>query len=198
MTEKSAKEKIYLLLVIFLALTLAVVFLVVSSLTKQIKNGGRELAEQRQDLNVFYQNWQNLEKSRQETEKIGGDLNDIQPFLAKKEILKFIVAIEEIAQKTDNRQSISVINPPAKKITGEETQKDTADKEEIINFQILLKGDFPNLMKFLAYLENLPFAHQIQLLTINRLNQSSIIADQESGLTAGDISTVINLTVPTQ
>lgn len=180
-------QKISLVAVGFFVVLGLIIFLVTSPLIRQIKNDGLELSEKKQNIELLYQDWRILEASRKEYVKIENELNSLPTILPAGEALKFIMLIESIAQGTNNRQEVSAINGSGEKKTNQP-----------LDFQITLRGNFPNLVKFLAYLENAPYYNEIDSVQIKGLTAKDIQSMKEGegvGLGAGDITSTLKISV---
>lgn len=174
------KQKIYLTAFIWLAIFSLVIILIIVPLIAQIKNDGAELAQKKQDMEAFYKEWQSLEKAQKDYQAMQGEINSLPAFMPTSEALKFIVLIEKFAQATNNNQTVSVVD-----------KKDTKDKSAV-DFQISLRGNFPNLVKFLVYLENASYYNNIKTLGIQRLSAEE---DKKAQFATGDISTILTVSV---
>jgi len=178
-------QKIGLVATSFLVILSLVIFLVTAPLIRQIKNDGVELSEKKQNIELLYQDWRVLETSRQEYIKIENELNSLPAILPPGEALKFIMLIESIAQNTNNRQEVSVIS-------------NAGSDAQLLTFQVTLRGSFPNLVKFLAYLENAPYYNEINSVQIKGLTAKDIQSMKEgegAGLESGDILSTLKISV---
>jgi len=188
LTTLTTVQKISVTATGFLILLGLIIYLIATPLLNQIKNDGFELSEKKQSTELLYQDWRILESSRKEYVKIQNELNALPAILPSGEALKFIMLIESIAQNTNNRQEVSVTsNASAKK-----------EANQPLDFQIVLRGNFPNLVKFLAYLENAPYYNEINSLQIKGLTAKEIQSLKEgegAGLGAGDISSTLKISV---
>lgn len=181
-------QKISLVATSFFVVLGLIIFFVIIPLIRQIKNDGVELSQKKQTIELLYQDWRILEESRQEYIKIENELNSLPAVLPPQEALKFIMLVENIAQSTDNRQEVSVVN--GAEVEGGESQ--------LLDFQINLRGSFPNLIKFLAYLENAPYYNEINSVQIKGFTAKDIQSMKEgegAGLAAGDITTTLKISV---
>ncbi|MBU1102319.1 hypothetical protein KJ853_01520 [Patescibacteria group bacterium] len=174
------------------AFTLAIILIVALAalpLISQIKISSQELAQKKQATESFYANWRNLENSKKEYQEIQSRLKELSFYLPSGEAIKFIQALEDFGQKTQNRENIFFLKNTA--------SGDSAGKENTLNFQVSLWGSFPDLIKFLIYLENTPYYNNINSLRISRLagNESASQDKETSGLPAGSVSSLINLSV---
>jgi hypothetical protein len=181
MNKFTQQYKIYLTGILFLAIFTLLVFLVIVPLIFRIKSGGSELSENKQQSEIFYQNQQNLVAAKKDYEKISDSLSQFPMLLSRQDAIKFIETAEDIARTTNNRETITALeNSPTA------TQNQT-------RFQISLWGNFPNLLKFLIYLENAPYYNDIQSLQITALGTAS--AEQAQGPASDDVRANINLGV---
>ncbi|MDD2753242.1 MAG: hypothetical protein PHT44_01400 [Candidatus Portnoybacteria bacterium] len=176
----SPKQRIYLTAAFWLAVLALAVFTLVAPLISQIKNDGLELAQKKQEMEIFSGAWQALGEVKNEYKNMQNELYALPALLDGSEALKFIVLMEKFAQATDNRQEVSVVAPAA----GEKTPaaKKTTD------FQVNLSGNFPNLIKFLIYLENAPYYNNLVSLQTQRL-------PEKDGAGNGEINTVLKISV---
>ncbi|HRY52813.1 MAG TPA: hypothetical protein P5089_03105 [Candidatus Portnoybacteria bacterium] len=175
------KQKIYLTVFAWLAALVLLVVLIAVPLVSQIKSDGSELAQDKQDMESFYKEWQALESAQKDYQALQGEINALPAFLPTSEALKFIVLIEKFAQATDNTQTVSVIN-----------KKDLSSAKKTTDFQISLRGNFPNLVKFLVYLENAPYYNDVKALGAQRLSEKE---GTEKNINTGDINTILTVSV---
>ncbi len=179
------KQKIYLTSALWLTILVFVIIFIIVPLISQIKNDGLELAQKKQDMESFYGDWQILAKSQKDYQTMQNELYALPAILPSSEALKFIVLIEKFAQATNNHQSVSVVG------AGEQTKAEkTPSAKETIDFQISLHGSFPDLIKFLVYLENAPYYNNIKTLGIQRLSTKG-----DENANAGQINTIITVSV---
>ena len=181
-------QKISFTAISFFVVLGLIIFFITTPLIRQIKNDGFELSAKKQNIELLYQDWRILENSRQEYIKIENELNSLPAILPSGEALKFIMLIESIAQNTNNQQEVSVISNPGEK----------KDARQPLNFQIVLRGNFPSLIKFLAYLENAPYYNEINSVQIKGLSAKDIQKMKEgdgAGLGAGDITVTLKISV---
>jgi hypothetical protein len=187
LTDLTTKQRIGLASLGFFALLGLVIFLVAAPLIRQIRNDGLELSAKKKGIELLYQDWRVLESSRKEYLKIEGELNSLPTILPPGEALKFIMLIENIAQSTNNQQEVSVISSNTKE-----------KNDQPIDFQITLRGDFSNLIKFIAYLENAPYYNEINSVQIKGLSDKDIQSIKEgerTDLAAGDITSTLKISV---
>ena len=159
----SEKNKIYAFALAVILLILAVVFLIIPLLVSKIKSTSISLAQQKEALNNLEAKQRNFYEFNREYQQIKPDLEKIDSaFVEEGKILDFIVALENIAKQSGNKYEIKVIERPAGG-----TEQGGAKS---INFQISLKGSYPNLIRFLVYLEGLPYMNKVSTLQIQRIS----------------------------
>lgn len=174
------KQKIYLTVFAWLAALVLLIVLIAVPLVSQIKSDGSELAQNKQDMESFYKEWQALESAQKDYQALQGEINALPAFLPTSEALKFIVLIEKFAQATDNAQTVSVVD------------KKAAAAKKTTDLQISLRGNFPNLVKFLVYLENAPYYNDVKALGAQRLSEKE---GTEKNINTGDINTILTVSV---
>ena len=186
-----ASKKIYIISSAFALGIILFIALVIAPLIRQISIDSQMLYQKKQIVDSFFQNWQNLENSKNNYDEIEKTLQNKTVLLTSDEAIKFILAVEDSARVTQNYQTISVLE----KTPTTEGQSKT-QKRNTIDFQISLWGSFPNLIKFLIYLENAPYYNNISSLQINRLIANDIETLRNTvNLSVGDINSIITLSV---
>jgi len=186
-----ASKKIYFISSAFALGLVLFVVLVIVPLIRQISIDSQMLYQKKQTVDSFFQNWQNLENSKKNYDEIEKELQNKTALLTSDEAIKFILAVEDSARATQNHQTISVLEKAPSADAQSKTQKSNA-----INFQISLWGSFPNLIKFLIYLENAPYYNDISSLQINRLIANDVETLRNTvNLSVGDINSIITLSV---
>lgn len=176
------KQKIYLTAFGFLAGFVLAWLFVISPLVNQIRADGRELAQKKKEIESFYRDWQALEENKRSFREIQKELAGQSAFLPAQEPLKFIEYAESAAQQTGNHQDIAVV--PA--------DKDAPAGQ--LAFRLTTQGSFPNLIKFLIYLENAPYYNSVQALQIRRVSQREADMIGAAGR-LGDVSSTVELSV---
>ncbi len=112
-----SKKKIYLGLGIMAVAFLLACFLLVPFLIKQIKAASQDLIIQQQEFEKSQKEQQNIfhwkrqyQSSKQEIEKVADS------FLSQEKLLDFVLALENIAQKSGNRCEIYVAEQKTKEL----------------------------------------------------------------------------------
>lgn len=167
---KTKTKLILTVAIILLAISGIAVFIIFPTI-KNIKNISSKINDIRLDLEKKYDNRQNLrtimarfKKIEQSSEKF----SDI--YVKKNEELKLITTLEEIAAKNKLEQNINTLayQNEEKKING---------KENEIDIQLQLTGDYINIIKYLYDLRRLPYyinTKSIVIQDIKTLNANAM------------------------
>lgn len=188
MNKLTIRQKIYLTGGGSLVALVLFIGLIVSPLIDQIHQESQKLIQEQQTIDSFYRDWENLRDSQKSHKDFQENLAKFNVLLPPAEAIKFITAAEDIAQKTQNQEDISVLE----KTSGEPA---AASADAMLGFQISLAGSFPDLIKFLVYLENASYYNDVNSLQISRVSYSESEAKQAQGLKVGDVKSTINLSV---
>lgn len=182
------KRKIYLTLTIITGLFLVMIFGVIYPLISKIKSTSFDLIQKKEILEDLEKNQQKISRLEKEYQLIKPELIKIEQNLLQQpeKTLDFIVALEGIAQKSNNQYEIKPIEQPKK------------ESSSSLDFQVSLWGNFPNLIRFLVYLENMPYLIEVTKIQIQRISQEGIIKKELTGLLIGDVATNLNIKVYTQ
>ncbi len=92
--------------------------------------------------------------------------------------------MEQLAKNTDNYQEIKEIS-----IAENDNKK--------LTFQVSLWGSYPNLIKFLAQLQNIGYFVEPVRLQIAKIQKQELIALENEGIavSAGDIKSVLEINI---
>ena len=179
-----SSKKNYLLAGLFLLAFILAVALGALPIIRQINTSSHLLAQKNVEIESFLANWQNLEKSKSDYQVIKNLLEEMPVYLPAKKTIEFIKILETISQQTQNSQTISVIK-----------NIDSANKTtNILDLEISLSGSFPNLIKFLIYLENSQYYNNINSIKIAR-DKTFVETPGEAQTTEKTINTLITLSV---
>ena len=175
------KQKIYLTLSIILAICLVSGFLVIYPLINKIKSSSLAFIEKKETLEILEKEQIEFNLLKEQYKKIEPELTKInQSLLNSEKTLDFIVALENIAEKANNNYEIKVT----------QLQKEPKEKFSFLTFQIYLWGSFPNLIKFLIYLENMPYWVETDQIQIRPITQEEIGTKKGLvNLSTGDVNT---------
>ena len=188
MNKLTIRQKIYLTGGGSLTVLILFIGLIVLPLINQIRQESQKLIQEQQTTDSFYRDWANLKNSQKSQKDFQENLAKFNVLLSPAEAIKFITAAEDVAQKTQNQEEISVLE----KTSGE---PGAASADAALDFRISLVGRFPDLIKFLVYLENASYYNDVNFLQISRVSYSESEAKQAQGLKVGDVKSTINLSV---
>lgn len=173
-----------IILVVFFWLIVSPLFLKVRELSHQYLDGQKLLLklEQRESFA------KELEKEYKEKEENILDIRRV--FIGPEETVGFIYSLEKIAKETNNAFEIKTVSP------FEESE------DSSISFRITLWGNYPNLMEFIANLENAPYPPyrmiEISSMDIGRIEDPTKVSKNAPNLDEGDIETVLNIKIFTK
>lgn len=135
------KQKIYAISFSFLACLVLVFSFCILPLFTKMNEDSVLLAEKKTQLDGMVKNWEELEQSKKEYQQIKQNLQKLPTFLSSKDALKFIMELENLGQLTGNQYEITIIE----------------SKPAATNLDIMLSGTFSSIMKYIIYLENVPY-----------------------------------------
>ncbi len=177
------KKKFYVTLAVFAVIFAAIVFILFPYLIGKIQNSSQELAKSKEDLATLQKKEQSIASLEKKYQEIKPGIDKInQSFVSNDDMLNLIIALENLAKQTDNQYEIKQIADMSR---GAVASGDT----KVINFQISLTGSFPNMLKFMAYLENVPYLSEVDILQIQRMGSDR----SDQGIKTGQIGTNLNV-----
>lgn len=179
----AAQQKIYLTLVILIVVIIALLLLLICPLVDKIKALSAELRDRNDIVSSFeakssdYLNWLRDEYTGLESEISKID----KSFIVSEKAIDFILAVEQVAVLTNNYQEIKEISSP--------------EEKDVLSFQIFLWGTFPNLIKFLAQLENMDYFVDSSSLQITGIEKRDLRTLSERGIdvSAGNTRTILDI-----
>ena len=188
----NTQRKIYLTLVILAVVIIVLLFFLIRPLVAKVKAVSDNFIEKNNSLASFEERGTDyLARLRGEYLDIESQIPEINKyFLFPNKVIDFILAIEEIATLSNNYQEIKEVGSPAPPTDG-------SKEEDILSFQISLRGNFPNLIKFLARLENMEYFIDIHSLQITRITEREQPGLEKEGIMVlvGDVKSTINIGV---
>lgn len=187
-------KKISIILVGTALVVFGLVFFVIKPLLIQVKHQSIKyqekfaLFERRDGLKYYLKKLEADIKIVQEKSPILKDT-----LLSPDETVDFVVRLEEIAAQTNNWQELSI------PVHGEQSRTASKEKEEkhlSQEFEVSLKGNFPNLIRYLVHLENMKWLVNIDSLRISKIQEESRLGREwPEGISAGDVQTNLELRV---
>ncbi len=177
----SEKKKVYLILGGVIIICLAASFFITSFFLTKIQAASRDLSEKKAEITSLQKKEQSFSDSEKEYKEIQPGLADIdQGFLKKGDFLPFILTLEKIARRSGNNYG--------NKLIGESSKDEAGFGWTTADFQVTLKGGFPSLLKFLVYLENMPYAIEISDLRVQESALTTTVGGEGQ-----EITTIIGL-----
>lgn len=151
------KNKITASLVGFLVIILSLVYFIVIPTIKEIKDMGRAIEAQREDLEKKYIKGQSLKQLTENLSKIEPKLELLdQIFINKNRELEFITSLENEANKNQVSQKINLSAP----------QKAENQNFQNTGLQLITKGGFIKQLQYLINLEHLSYYINVNLLEL--------------------------------
>lgn len=181
----AAQQKIYLTLAISMVIIVVLLLLLICPLVDKIKALSAELKDRNDIVSSYeakssdYLNW-----LRDEHTGLESGISKIdKSFVAPERAIDFILTVEQIAALTSNYQEIKEIS--------------SAEEKNILSFQISLWGTFPNLIKFLAQLENIDYFIDSSSLQTTRIEERNLntLADKGITVSAGDVKGILEIKI---
>lgn len=175
------RKKIYFIFGTLIIL-LALIFLILNPAIKEIKAISKEIQTQKKEVEDLYLKGQFLEPTKKQYEKISSALPEPQKlFIIKEQELSLITALENIAQKNNLEQ----------KITLQDIKNEDGSKSQNMSLTIKVNGNYPNLIKYLADLESLDYYININNLRIFR-QPSKSFTTSDGPINENAVSALVN------
>lgn len=185
------QQRIYLTLAILAVIIILLLSFLIRPLTARIKAVSADFKEKNDSLASFEDKGTDyLARLSSEYSEIEAKISEINNyFLDSEKAIDFILAIEKVASLSGNYQEIKEVGSPAS-LTG-------GPVENSLSFQISLWGSFPNLVKFLAQLENMDYFIDINSLQISRIGERGMGGPEKKEImvVVGDVKSVINIKI---
>ncbi len=159
------KNRIIIMIIGFLTLFALILFFIVIPTIHDILDMGQKIEEQRIDLEKKYIKGQNLRQLTTNLNKINSQLSKLeQIFISENRELEFITTLEGVANKNSVNQKINL---------GVQEDMPGYDYKKM-TLQLLLQGNFTNIMNYLIGLESLEYYVNVKNieLTIGSLKQT--------------------------
>lgn len=169
------KQKICLVSGLILIIVILLFWGIVKPLLLEVKVTSASVKERNEKLSV-------LQKTDQEyLKELEIEYNNVKEkislmevgFLEIDKVVDFFVKLESIATNTSNQIEI--------------------EPKEFPVFNLDLTGSFPNLIKFLGWLENGDYFLDVETIKIKRLGQRDLTPEQQKTISIGDVSTVLRI-----
>lgn len=173
------KQKLFLNSFIIAAIVAVLLLFAISPMKNKIVDQSGALEKKRSLLYSLEQRQEHFEKLKTKYQEIEPNLNLLyKNFLKNDEFVDFIVQLENNASQTNNKQEIKLIN-----------------KEQQTDLQISLGGSFPNLIRFLAQLENSIPLITVESFQITRVSKKTLGVTGDLEFSPGDVKSILNIKV---
>lgn len=174
LTDMNIRQKIYLATGLALIIVILLFWGVVKPLLLEIQITSTSVKERNEKLLILTRTNQDYLK------QLESDYNDIKEdisliksgFLDVDKVVDFFIYLENIAFNTSNELEIEAKDFPV--------------------FTLYLLGDFPNLMKFLGWLENSKYFVDLDLIQIKRFAEKGLSLEEEA-VSIGNIKTTLKI-----
>lgn len=197
------RKKIYLLNSLAIIILLAFVIFIFKFQIPNILSLKNQISEKSKQLENYKLKQEDLEKFKKGSEKnkeIKKTLD--QSLVDRGRVLDFIIKLEEIAKKTNNEQTIQIVEDKKEVKRKKETKKqitDPLEKIDKLEAQIFLNGKFRNLISYLYYLEALSYYTDIYSLEIKGTEEKTPKTPfEEATIEEGKIRTKLDLKIFTK
>lgn len=141
----SPRQSAILLAVLFVALNAAAAWLTFGVLAKSVLATSRAVRERRATESEYISRAREADRARLTLEAISRDETKLQNFfIGPADVLPFILAAEANARQTQVSQTITFLAPAA------------GQSGSALSLQIAAEGAFPDLVKYMALIENMP------------------------------------------
>jgi len=170
----NTNQKIYLTAGLAIIIVILLIWGIIRPLVLEIKITSNSVKERNEKLIVLRKTDQEyLRKLESEYNNIRQDISLVgSGFLNTDQIVDFFVDLENMALVTFNKLEI--------------------EAGELPSFTLFLLGSFPNLMKFLGWLENTKYFLDVDSVDIKGFSEEKSSLEKEP-LSVGDISTVLKI-----
>ena len=165
------KQKTYLISALFLVLIIILALGVIKPLMLEIKKASATAEESREKLLLLEKTDQDyLKQVESDYKEINDNLGLIKSgMIDSEEAVDFFMALEEIASSVSNKIEIKATEFPV--------------------ITVNLMGTFPNLMRFLGWLESGKYFLDLDLVQIKRIGEGETV----EGFSAGDVRTTVKI-----
>lgn len=170
-----SRKKIYLSLIIFIGLSVFLIFFVIQPLFQKIQELSADVLNQKSNAMFFEQSLKNLVVQKNLYQSYQPNLEKINQLFVNKEFpVEFISFLEESAKKDQLAMEISSMT----------AEKKETDPWSSFVFQIKVTGSFPDLMKFMAKLENIPYLTEVQNFKANEISSGKAKTEKTKEISA--------------
>ncbi len=175
------RKKIYLKILILIIAIAVLIFFVIRPIFSKIDQTSQRIQETQFILSEFDQQKKYLESLENDSENIEKENIVLsQVLIEPQNIVNFIIALEKIADVTENQMEINVVAPQKENTLNISTQQPVS-KNEFYNvpFNLNLEGKFNSLMDFLVLLENMEYYVDVDSINIEAITEQVQLENKE-------------------
>ncbi len=175
------RKKIYLKILILIIAIALLIFFGIRPIFSKINQTSQKIQETKFILSEFDQQKKYLESLENDSEKIKEEnITLSQVLIEPQNIVSFIIALERIADVTENQMEISVVAPKKENALNNPAQQ-SVSKDEFYNvpFNLSLEGKFNSLMDFLVLLENMEYYVDVGSINIEAMTEQVQLENKE-------------------
>jgi hypothetical protein len=168
------KNKIYISIAIWIALTAAVFGFIAPKLSSGIIALQSSHEKQLTEYNKLTDELQALKKAQEDFNKV--EKQDVKPtdlFTSDLKLVNEIKMIEQMAAKTSLTPALTITGTADKAVS----VKESVSGLSMVPYSINLKGSFLNVVSFLKYLENSTFISPVNALTVTHDDNGNVNAN---------------------
>jgi len=183
------KNKINLSLIIFIVLSIVLIYFVVYPILKGIKTDSRDLVFEKQNLLSLEEKIEDLKKFQKVYSEIQPNLEKLDKLFVDPEVpVEFIYFLEKTAEDCGLAVGISPV-PVLKKTEG---------PWPYLFFRISSTASSPEFLKFLEKLESSIYLVEIQNLNLARLTETELKSKGFEEFSLGDVRAALSIKVYTK
>ena len=175
------RKKIYLKILILIIAIAVLIFFGIRPIFSQINQTSQKIQETQFILSEFDQQKKYLESLENDSKKIEKENIALsQVLIEPQNIVNFIIALERIADVTENQMEINVVTPQKENTLNTSVQQ-LVPKDEFYNvpFNLSLEGKFNSLMDFLVLLENMKYYVDVDSINIEAMTEQVQLENKE-------------------
>jgi len=180
------QHKIYLNLIGLVVISLILVFVGVRPLIAKVKQLSQDYQQKNKTLISYQKKVGNyLQELEEKYSQLQTEVNQInQAFIDSEQAINLILKVEQLAKTTNNYQEIKEISL-------------AEGEDQSLTFRVSLWGSYPNLIKFLAQVENMGYFVSSSYLHLTGIKESELRGLEKEGMivSPGDVKSVLEINV---
>ncbi|MDP2947566.1 MAG: hypothetical protein Q8N88_05620 [Nanoarchaeota archaeon] len=172
-------QKIYVITGIMIIIIILMIGFLVKPLINEVKQTSILISEENQKL-LIVQNADidYLKKIENDYKRIKDGIAPFKVYLNDDKTIDYIKEMEFAVNNISSYLDIRSANFPI--------------------FNLSLNGNFPNLMKFLGWLENSQYLVSVESMQIRKLNERDLISNDLKVFSVGDVNAILQIKLPVE